>query len=150
MVYSPARLSPPDSTNSNSGSNVACSSSSAPRFAEMSSRIAACGHPPVSMARIRSAGRAPFRMRNSWSSRVKMSFVTAAVPVCCCQRAVQLFQSSRLTDIVFLPHCPTEIQQQSSLSRPDGPAAPDQPDCSSSRSWDDVNVPSYAYCECSL
>lgn len=47
-------------------------------FAEISSRIAACGQPPVSMARMRSAGRALFLMRNSWSSRVKMSFVTVA------------------------------------------------------------------------
>ena len=42
----------------------------------MSSRIAACGQPPVSTARIRSAGRASLRTRNSASSRVKMSFVT--------------------------------------------------------------------------
>lgn len=47
-------------------------------LAEISSRIAACGQPPVSIARIRSAGRASLRMRNSWSSLVKMSLVTAA------------------------------------------------------------------------
>jgi len=47
-------------------------------FADISSLIAACGQPPVSMARIRSAGRARFFMRNSWSSRVKMSLVTVA------------------------------------------------------------------------
>lgn len=76
---SPARLSPPLSTNSNSVSKTACSSSNACRFADISSRMAAWGHPPVSIARIRSAGSASFRIRNSWSSRVKMSFVTVAV-----------------------------------------------------------------------
>ena len=70
----------------------------------MSSRTAACGHPPVSMARIRSGERALLRVRNSASSlflqnflcqnglvkeaglmlgsatdRVKMSLVTAAM-----------------------------------------------------------------------
>ena len=45
----------------------------------MSSRTAACGHPPVSMARIRCGGRAELRVRNSASSRVKMSFVTQAI-----------------------------------------------------------------------
>ena len=45
----------------------------------MSSRTAACGQPPVSMARIRGEGRAECRVRNSASSRVKMSLVTAAM-----------------------------------------------------------------------
>jgi len=47
-------------------------------LAEISSRIAAWGHPPVSIAWMRSAGRASFLIKNSWSSRVKMSFVTTA------------------------------------------------------------------------
>jgi hypothetical protein len=47
-------------------------------FALISSRMAACGQPPVSMARIREAGRARFLIKNSWSSRVKISFVTVA------------------------------------------------------------------------
>jgi len=34
----------------------------------MSSRTAACGQPPVSMARMRGAGRAEWRVRNSASS----------------------------------------------------------------------------------
>lgn len=59
--------------------NSRCRSSSAARLAEMSSRTAAWGHPPVSMARMREAGRARFLVRNSASSRVKMSFVTAAM-----------------------------------------------------------------------
>ena len=45
-------------------------------FTEMSSRIAACGQPPVSTPTMRSGVRALWRMRNSASSRVKMSFVT--------------------------------------------------------------------------
>ena len=45
----------------------------------MSSRTAACGQPPVSMATMRSGVRAPCLVRNSASSRVKMSFVTAAM-----------------------------------------------------------------------
>lgn len=45
----------------------------------MSSRTAAWGQPPVSTATMRSAGRAWLRVRNSQSSRVKMSFVTAAM-----------------------------------------------------------------------
>jgi hypothetical protein len=60
---------------------LADSSSHACRFAEMSSRIAACGQPPVSTAEIRSVGSAPFRFRNSQSSRVKMSLVTAATDI---------------------------------------------------------------------
>lgn len=79
LKHSPAKLSPPLSTNNNSVSNSACNSSNAPIFADISSLIAACGQPPVSIARIRSAGKASFRIRNSWSSRVKMSFVTAAI-----------------------------------------------------------------------
>ena len=47
-------------------------------FALMSSRIAAWGQPPVSIARIRSEGKARFFIKNSWSSRVKISFVTVA------------------------------------------------------------------------
>lgn len=47
-------------------------------LALMSSRIAACGHPPVSIASIREAGSARFLIRNSWSSRVNISFVTVA------------------------------------------------------------------------
>jgi len=47
-------------------------------LALISSRMAAWGQPPVSMARIRSFGSASLRIRNSWSSRVKMSLVTAA------------------------------------------------------------------------
>ena len=43
----------------------------------MSSRIAAWGHPPVSTARIRPGSKAPCRTRNSPSSFVKMSLVTA-------------------------------------------------------------------------
>lgn len=73
------------------------------RLVEMSSRTAAWGQPPVSTATMRSlncvsrwsrigkagksrrktvatyAGRALFLVRNSQSSRVKMSFVTAAI-----------------------------------------------------------------------
>jgi hypothetical protein len=44
----------------------------------MSSRIAAWGQPPVSIARMRSEGKARFLIKNSWSSRVKISFVTVA------------------------------------------------------------------------
>ena len=47
-------------------------------FALMSSRMAAWGQPPVSIARMRSAGKARFFIKNSWSSRVKISFVTVA------------------------------------------------------------------------
>ena len=53
-----ARLSPPDSIRRMSGWNFWWSSSSASRLAEMSSRMAACGQPPVSTARMRSAGKA--------------------------------------------------------------------------------------------
>lgn len=74
-----ARLSPPLSMSSSSHACCAESSSSACRFIEMSSRMAACGQPPVSMARMRSAGSAPCRSRKSPSSRVKMSLVTAAM-----------------------------------------------------------------------
>ena len=45
----------------------------------MSSRMAACGQPPVSTARIRSGSSAWCFVRNSPSSLVKMSFVTAAM-----------------------------------------------------------------------
>lgn len=45
----------------------------------MSSLTAAWGQPPVSMARMREAGRALCFVRNSASSRVKMSLVTAAM-----------------------------------------------------------------------
>ena len=45
----------------------------------MSSRTAACGQPPVSMARMRGAGSAELRIRKSLSSRVKMSLVTQAM-----------------------------------------------------------------------
>lgn len=45
----------------------------------MSSRTAAWGQPPVSIARMREGARALWRVRNSASSRVKMSFVTAAM-----------------------------------------------------------------------
>ena len=72
-------MSPPLSTKSIWQPNFACRVSSAPAFALMSSRMAACGHPPVSIARMRDAGSALFLMRNSWSSRVKMSFVTVAM-----------------------------------------------------------------------
>ena len=71
-----ARLSPPDSISNNSVLNFACSFSRAPKLAEKSSLIAACGHPPVSIAAILSAGSASFLVRNSPSSRVKISFVT--------------------------------------------------------------------------
>lgn len=47
-------------------------------FALISSRMAAWGQPPVSIARILDEGRALFLIKNSWSSRVKMSFVTVA------------------------------------------------------------------------
>ena len=50
--------------------------SRASRFADTSSRMAAWGQPPVSTAEMRSAGSADLRVRNSASSRVKMSFVT--------------------------------------------------------------------------
>lgn len=59
--------------------NSRCRSSSAARLAEISSRTAAWGQPPVSIARIRDAGRALCLVRNSASSRVKISFVTAAM-----------------------------------------------------------------------
>lgn len=42
----------------------------------ISSLIAACGHPPVSTARILSSGRAPCFIKNSPSSFVNISFVT--------------------------------------------------------------------------
>ena len=59
------RLSPPLSTNTrSSGAGRASSSATASRLAEMSSRIAVCGQPPVSTARIRSAGSTPVRRRN--------------------------------------------------------------------------------------
>ena len=45
----------------------------------MSSRMAACGQPPVSTARMRWGGRAPLLTKKSPSSWVKMSFVTCAV-----------------------------------------------------------------------
>jgi hypothetical protein len=48
--------------------NLRCSVCRARRFALMSSRTAACGHPPVSMAEMRSGARALFRVRNSASS----------------------------------------------------------------------------------
>jgi hypothetical protein len=70
-----ARLSPPDSMKRSWGLNFACSSSRASRFEEISSRMAACGQPPVSTARMRSAGSAPCLVRNSPSSFVKMSLV---------------------------------------------------------------------------
>lgn len=42
----------------------------------ISSLIAACGHPPVSTARILSSGNAPCFIKNSPSSFVNISFVT--------------------------------------------------------------------------
>ena len=59
-----------------------CKSSRAARLALMSSRTAAWGQPPVSIALMRSGGRAECRIRNSQSSRVKMSLVTAAMEYC--------------------------------------------------------------------
>ena len=59
--------------------NSRCRSSRAARLADMSSRTAAWGQPPVSIARIRLAGRALCLVRNSASSRVKISLVTAAM-----------------------------------------------------------------------
>lgn len=47
-------------------------------LALMSSLIAAWGHPPVSIAKMRDAGSALCLIRNSWSSRVNISFVTVA------------------------------------------------------------------------
>lgn len=45
----------------------------------MSSRIAACGQPPVSIAVMRDGGRALLVRRKVASSVVKMSFVTVAM-----------------------------------------------------------------------
>ena len=53
--------------------------SSAVILAEISSRMAACGQPPVSIAVIREGGRARFLMRKEASSWVNMSFVTVAM-----------------------------------------------------------------------
>lgn len=53
--------------------------SRAPRLAEISSRIAACGQPPVSIAVIREGGRALLFKRKVASSVVNMSFVTVAM-----------------------------------------------------------------------
>jgi len=69
-------------------------------FAEMSSRMAAWGHPPVSIAWMRSAGRASFLIKNSWSSRVKMSLVTTAKSASLADARVIM---RRLTDIVCIP-----------------------------------------------
>lgn len=66
---------PPDSTSTMSASCLAVICSQAARFAEMSSRIAACGQPPVSIAWMRSGSSAECRSRNSPSSCVKMSLV---------------------------------------------------------------------------
>src|SRR5262249_30073570 len=52
--------------------------STASKLIEASSRIAVCGHPPVSTPAMRSADSALLRTRNSMSSLVKMSFVMTA------------------------------------------------------------------------
>jgi hypothetical protein len=103
LIHSPARLSPPLSTNKSSQPNLAWSSSykfvpnlsfylssykknqakmdltKTPKLAEMSSLIAAWGQPPVSTALILSlSGKAEFLIRNSASSLVKISFVKTA------------------------------------------------------------------------
>jgi len=85
-------------------------------LAEMSSRMAACGQPPVSIARIRDAGRALFRMRNSWSSRVKMSFVTVArVGAAFARREEGQLVKGR-TDVIFLAQLLAECECECSLS----------------------------------
>ena len=72
----------------------------------MSSRIAACGHPPVSTALILPASKASCRVRNSPSSRVKMSLVTA--------------QMSRLSLVKCLQSCSINAV----LPVPTGPPMP--------------------------
>ena len=74
-----AKLSPPDSNKQNSGLNFPVKLSTSLKFAPMSSRIAACGHPPVSTARMRSIGNASCFAKNSPSSFVNISFVTATM-----------------------------------------------------------------------
>uniref|UniRef100_A0A7C8ZPW6 Uncharacterized protein n=1 Tax=Opuntia streptacantha TaxID=393608 RepID=A0A7C8ZPW6_OPUST len=71
-------MAPPDSQRSMSVLYKFESSSSGPRFILISSRIAACGQPPVSTARILSSGSAPCLIKNSPSSLVNISLVTAA------------------------------------------------------------------------
>ena len=73
LVY---QLPPPDSQRRMSALNKLESSSRGPRLMLISSRIAACGQPPVSTARILSSGSAPCFIRNSPSSFVNMSLVT--------------------------------------------------------------------------
>lgn len=63
-----ARLSPPDSMSRMSVRWWECRDCRACRLAEMSSRTAAWGQPPVSMAEIREGGRAEWVVRNSASS----------------------------------------------------------------------------------
>lgn len=53
--------------------------SSAVILAEISSRMAACGQPPVSIAVMREGGSARFLMRKEASSWVNMSLVTVAM-----------------------------------------------------------------------
>jgi hypothetical protein len=96
LLKSAARLSPPDSSRIKLHPCFIVSSSQASMFAVISSRIAACGQPPasqlsqlthhhhahskiipVSTATIRSGSSALCLIRNSPSSRVKISFVTA-------------------------------------------------------------------------
>mmetsp|Transcript_157879 Transcript_157879/g.483795 ORF Transcript_157879/g.483795 Transcript_157879/m.483795 type:complete len:216 (-) Transcript_157879:230-877(-) len=72
-----ARLSPPLSQISSWIPECSAERlSNANRFPVMSSRMAACGQPPVSTARILSGASALFRVKNSASSRVKISLVT--------------------------------------------------------------------------
>ena len=75
-------------------------------FALISSRIAAWGQPPVSIARMRSAGKARFFIKNSWSSRVKMSFVTVADNVDK-QKATAFLL---FTDVILFPQPLAELE----------------------------------------
>ena len=68
----------------------------------MSSRMAACGQPPVSTALIRVSSSALFRTRNSASSRVKMSLVTT--PRLCVSRSAR--QSASINAVLPLPTGP--------------------------------------------
>ena len=77
----------------------------------MSSRIAACGQPPVSTARMRSGESASLRMRNSASSRVKMSLVTTPSEWLLAQRAAEREHQRRLA----AAHRPADAHRERAL-----------------------------------
>lgn len=105
--------------------NFDCRDWRACRFAEISSRTAAWGQPPVSMARIRDGGRAAWWVRNSASSLIGKGGVSSNYLVSGKKEGALRMEMKALSEdiirqscnAVFIPKRQTELEHQSRLAR---------------------------------